>query len=183
MVQEAVERCGPLPFASVTGQQADATALPFEDGSFDAVIAMHMLYHLPNPSKGIAEMHRVLKPGGFLAVTTNGAGNMRELYALTTVFGSPPFDPAGAAFGYDAAEQIMQAQFGNVTMTHHPARLRVTEPEDVFLALTSYPPGDSADEAQLAAFRNAITEAFQAGNGVLEVGKESGLFISRKVAS
>ncbi len=68
-------------------------------------------------------------------------------------------------------------------MTHHPARLRVTEPEDVFLALTSYPPGDSADEAQLAAFRNAITEAFQAGNGVLEVGKESGLFISRKVAS
>ncbi len=79
-------------------------------------------------------MFRVLKPGGFLAVTTNGAGNMRALYALTTVFGSPPFDPAGAAFGYDAAERIMRAQFGNVTMTKHPARLRVTEPEDVFLA-------------------------------------------------
>ncbi|MCG8273920.1 class I SAM-dependent methyltransferase [Aquamicrobium sp. NLF2-7] len=180
MVQEAVERCRPLPFASVTGQQADAAALPFGDGSFDAVIAMHMLYHLPDPSKGIAEMYRVLKPGGFLAVTTNGAGNMRELYALTTVFGSAPLDPAGAAFGYDAAEQIMQAQFGNVTMTQHPARLRVTEPEDVFLALTSYPPGDAADEAQLAAFRDAITGAFQAGNGVLEVGKESGLFISQK---
>lgn len=74
-----------MPFASVTGQQANATALPFEDGSFDAVIAMHMLYHLPDPAKGFAEMHRVLKPGGFLAVTTNGAGNMRELYALTTV--------------------------------------------------------------------------------------------------
>lgn len=182
MVQEAVERCRPLPFASVTGQQADAIALPFEDGSFDAAIAMHMFYHLADPSKGIAEMHRVLKPGGFLAVTTNGAGNMRELYALTTVFGSAPVDPAGAAFGYDAAERFMQAQFGNVSMTQYPARLRVTEPEDVFLALTSYPPGDRADEAQLAAFRDAITEAFQAGNGVLEVGKESGLFISRKAA-
>ncbi|KAB2758360.1 MULTISPECIES: methyltransferase domain-containing protein [Brucella/Ochrobactrum group] len=180
MVQEAVDRCRPLPFASVTGQQADAAALPFEDGAFDAIIAMHMLYHLPDPSKGIAEMHRVLKPGGFLAVTTNGAGNMRELYALTTVFGSAPVDPAGAALGYAAAEQLMQAQFGDVTMTQHPARLRVTEPEDVFLALTSYPPGDRADEAQLAAFRDAITQAFQAGNGVLEVGKESGLFISRK---
>lgn len=182
MVQEAVERCQSLPFASVTGQQADAGALPFEDGSFDAVIAMHMFYHLADPLKGVAEMYRVLKPGGFLAVTTNGAGNMRELYALTTVFGSAPLDPAGAAFGYDAAERFMQAQFGNVSMTQHPARLRVTEPEDVFLALTSYPPGDRADEAQLTAFRNAITGAFQAGNGVLEVGKESGLFISRKAA-
>lgn len=182
MVQEAVERCQPLPFASVTGQQADASALPFEDSSFDAVIAMHMLYHLPDPSRAIAEMHRVLRPGGFLAVTTNGAGNMRELYALTTVFGSPPFDPAGAAFGYDAAERIMQAQFGNVVMTEHPAHLRVTEPEDVFLALTSYPPGDRADDTQLAAFRDAIAAAFQAGDGVLEVGKETGLFISRKAS-
>lgn len=180
MVQEAVKRCRPLPFASVSGHQADATALPFEGGSFDAVIAMHMFYHLPDPSKGVAEMYRVLKPGGFLAVTTNGAGNMRELYALTTVFGSAPLDPAGAAFGYDAAERLMQAQFGNVSKMQHPARLRVTEPEDVFLALTSYPPGDRADEAQLTAFRDAITEAFQAGDGSLEVGKESGLFISRK---
>lgn len=75
---------------------------------------------------------------------------------------------------------IMRAQFGNVSMTQHPAHLRVTDPEDVFLALTSYPPGDAADEAQLAAFRNAISGAFQAGNGVLEVRKESGLFISWK---
>ncbi|MDI6028393.1 class I SAM-dependent methyltransferase [Corticibacterium sp. UT-5YL-CI-8] len=182
MVQEAVERCLPLPFVSVTGQQADAAGLPFEDGTFDAVIAMHMLYHLPDPSKAVAEMYRVLKPGGFLAITTNGAGNMRELYALTTVFGSAPVDPAGAAFGYDAAERIMRAKFGNMTMAQHPASLRVTDPEDVFLALTSYPPGDSADEAQLAAFREAITEAFQVGNGVLDVGKESGLFIGRKAA-
>lgn len=180
MVQEAVERCRPVPFASVTGQQSEAAALPFEDESFDGVIAMHMLYHLPDPSKAIAEMHRLLKPGGFLAVTTNGAGNMRELYALTTVFGSQPVDPAGAAFGYDVAERIMRAQFGNVSMMQHPAHPRVTDPEDVFLALTSYPPGDAADEAQLAAFRNAISGAFQAGDGVLEVGKESGLFISWK---
>lgn len=113
-------------------------------------------------------------------MTTNGAGNMREMYGLTTVFGSPPVDPAGAAFGYDAAERIMQAQFGNVTMKQHPACLRVTDPEDVFLALTSYPPGDAADDAQLVAFRDAITKAFQVGNGVLEVGKESGLFVSHK---
>lgn len=180
MVQEAVERCRTLPLASVTGQQSDAGILPFADASFDVVIAMHMLYHVADPQTAIAEMYRVLKPDGFLAVTTNGVNNMRELYALTTVFGSAPFDPAGAAFGYDHAQRIMQDQFGNVMMTQHPAHLIVTEPEDVFLALTSYSPGDCAEKVQLDALREAIRNAFQAGNGALRVEKESGLFISQK---
>lgn len=182
MVAEAVDRCRTLPFRSVTGYQADAVALPFEDGSFDAVIAMHMLYHLTDPAVAITEMSRVLKPGGVLAVTTNGVGNMREIYALTAVLGSPPVDPGGAAFGYEKAEAMMHAEFGNVAFSEHPARMRITEPEDVFLALTSYPPGDRSSEPQLAAFREAIARAFEAGNGVLEVGKQTGLFLSRKRA-
>lgn len=182
MVREAEERCKPLPFASVRSQEADAAALPFADGSFDAVMAMHMLYHLPDPAMGIAEAYRVLRPGGFLAITTNGAGNMRKLYELATVFGSPPQDPAATAFGYDAAERLMRSQFGNVTMSQHPASLRVTEPEDVFLALTSYPPGDGASAAELAEFRRSIADAFRQGNGVLETEKQSGLFLSRRMA-
>nr|WP_246805836.1 class I SAM-dependent methyltransferase [Rhizobium leguminosarum] len=139
---------------------------------------MHMLYHLPDPAAGIADMSRVLRPGGLLAVTTNGAGNMREIYELTTVFGSAPSDPAAEAFGYDAAERSMRSQFGNVTMLQHPASLRITEPEDVFLALTSYPPGDGADEPQLTRFRQAIAEAFRQCNGVLKVRKEAALFLA-----
>ncbi|CDZ58897.1 Transcriptional regulator, MerR family/methyltransferase, UbiE/COQ5 family [Neorhizobium galegae bv. orientalis] len=180
MVEEALARCMALPFGSVAGRQAEAASLPFEDKSFDIVIAMHMLYHLPDPAAGIAEMFRVLKPGGFLAVTTNGARNMRGIYELTTVFGSEPFDPSAAVFGYDKAEELMRARFGDVAFAQYPARMWITEPEDVFLALTSYPPGDSADEAQLDAFRQAIAAAFERGHGVLEVEKETGLFISRK---
>ena len=183
MVREAVARCQALPFGSVRGREADAANLPFEDGAFDGVIAMHMLYHLKDPATAVAEMHRVLKPGGFLAVTTNGIGNMRKIYELTTVLGSPSHDPAAAAFGYDAAERLMRHQFGNVVVSHHPARLRVTEPEDVYLALTSYPPGDGAPEAMLVQLRTAIAAAFRAGNGVLETDKESGLYISRKTAN
>lgn len=180
MVEEALARCTSLPFGSVTGRQAEASSLPFEDNSFDFVVAMHMLYHLPDPAAGIAEMFRVLKPGGWLAVTTNGMGNTRGIYELTTVFGSEPFDPSAAVFGYDRAEELMRARFGNVAFSQHPAHMRITEPEDVFLALTSYPPGDGADEAQLDAFREAIAAAFERGNGVLEVEKETGLFVSRK---
>lgn len=180
MVAEAVGRCTPLGLASVTGQQADVAALPFADGSFDVVIAMHMLYHVPDQAKAVAELHRVLKPGGTLAVTNNGAGNLKELYALTTTFGSPPVDPASVAFGHERAEGLLSAQFDNVTTAVHPGSLHVTDPEVVFMALTSYPPGDGASDEQLEAFQRAIAGAFEAGGGVLDVQKDAGLFLSRK---
>jgi len=52
-------------------QQADVMSLPYEDQSFDVVMAAHVLEHLPDPQSALAEMVRVLKPGGmvFLCVT------------------------------------------------------------------------------------------------------------------
>ena len=180
MVKEATERCQALPFASVRGVETNATEPPFADESFDLVIAMHMLYHVRDQEKAIAEMHRVLKPGGMLAVTTNGMGDTKALYELSTAFGGTPYNIVATYFGYDHAEEKLRARFGNVTMAEHPARMRITDPEDVFLALTSYPPGDAAGEPELALFRTRIDEAFAAGGGVLETQKQSGLFVSRK---
>jgi len=45
---------------------ADAQKLPLEKGSFDAVWSQHTLMNLPDLAKGLAEVHRVLKPGGSL---------------------------------------------------------------------------------------------------------------------
>lgn len=180
MVKEATERCTPLGFASVTGQQADVTALPFADGTFDVVIAMHMLYHVADQERAVAELHRVLKPGGTLAVTNNGADNLRQLYALTTTLGSEPVDPSALALGHQRAHALLEGQFGNVMHSVCPGSLHVTDPEVVYMALTSYPPGDRASEAQLAAFERAIEAAFADGNGALDVQKDQGLFVSRK---
>lgn len=180
MVAEAIERCQPLPFAAVRGLEANAADLPFPDASFDLLIAMHMLYHVRDQEKALAEMHRVLKPGGTLAVTTNGIGDTKKLYELGTAFGGTPYNIVATYFGFDHAEAKLRAQFGNVTTAEHPARMRITDPEDVFLALTSYPPGDSAGEPELALFRTRIDDAFAAGGGVLETEKQTGLFISRK---
>ncbi len=47
----------------------DAARLPFADGSFDAVTCLESLEFLPRPSEALAEMVRVLRPGGFLLVT------------------------------------------------------------------------------------------------------------------
>lgn len=51
--------------------QADVMSLPYDDQSFDIVMAAHVLEHLPDPQHALAEMIRVLKPGGmvFLCVT------------------------------------------------------------------------------------------------------------------
>lgn len=48
----------------------DAEALGFADGSFDAAICEFGLLHLPEPEQGIAEVFRVLKPGGGYAFST-----------------------------------------------------------------------------------------------------------------
>ncbi|MCY1668890.1 class I SAM-dependent methyltransferase [Rhizobium sp. SL86] len=180
MVADARERCSALALGSLSGETADAVNLPFADDCFDGVIAMHMLYHLDDPARAIAEMARVLKPGGFLAVTTNGIGNMREIYALTTVLGGLPMDPAAARFGFAEAENLMRQTFGAVTVRRHPSRMRVTGPEDIFLAMTSFPPCEDAGEADLLAFRHAINEAFARGGGAIETEQERGLFLSRK---
>jgi ubiquinone/menaquinone biosynthesis C-methylase UbiE len=48
-------------------QQGDAMKLPFENGSFDVATMALVLFFVPEPSQGVAEMARVLKPGGTAA--------------------------------------------------------------------------------------------------------------------
>jgi len=52
--------------------RGDLQRLPFADASFDAVLASHVMEHLPRPELALAEVARVLKPGGrFLLLTPN----------------------------------------------------------------------------------------------------------------
>src|SRR5213594_928170 len=64
----------------------DAQALPFADHSFDAIIANHMLYHVPNRAAAYREFRRVLKPSGRLYAATISRSNMHELDELVNVF-------------------------------------------------------------------------------------------------
>lgn len=48
-------------------QQGDALALPFGDNSFDAAVMALVIFFVPHPSKGVAEMARVVRPGGTVA--------------------------------------------------------------------------------------------------------------------
>lgn len=65
----------------VTAERADAGALPYEADSFDAVVAMWMLYHVPDLDRTFSEVRRVLRPGGIFVAVTNGAGHTADLRA------------------------------------------------------------------------------------------------------
>jgi arsenite methyltransferase len=56
-------------FTNVVYQVADGQSLPLDDDSLDAVFANMVLHHCPEPAAAIAEMVRVLKPGGRLMLT------------------------------------------------------------------------------------------------------------------
>jgi ubiquinone/menaquinone biosynthesis C-methylase UbiE len=66
----AIEREGQAPVgATASTVRGTAYALPFEDASFDRVIAAEIMEHLPEDELAMAELYRVLKPGGLIAVT------------------------------------------------------------------------------------------------------------------
>ena len=54
--------------------RADAQRLPFRDGTFDAVTSLAVLQLIPDPSATLAEIARVLKPGGRVAIMVPTAG-------------------------------------------------------------------------------------------------------------
>jgi len=58
---------------NVRFDQGDVYALPYADGSFDALFSHALISHLREPARALAEMRRVLKPGGIAAVVENDA--------------------------------------------------------------------------------------------------------------
>jgi SAM-dependent methyltransferase len=163
-------------YAKVEGVVADASTLPFAEASFDAVLACHMLYHVSDARVALRELKRVLRPGGVLAVTTNLEGNMEPFYALgAAAFGGRASDPAADIFGLRKAEQLIGEQFEDVKVFEAPGELAVTSAEDLVLALTSFPPGDDADDAAVTRLLSLVEEALELGGGTIVMPKVQGM--------
>ena len=60
----------------------DAQALPFDDCRFEAVVANHILPHVPDRRKALTEIRRVLRPGGRLFATAIGDKHLIEILGL-----------------------------------------------------------------------------------------------------
>ena len=79
--QLAIARARPGAHGA-TFLRGDAMALPFEQQRFDAAVMALVIFFVPDPAKGVAEMARVVRPGGLVAA-----------YAWDVLGGGFPFDP------------------------------------------------------------------------------------------
>ena len=70
--------------------QGDALALPFADGAFDRVIASEILEHIPDDEQAMAELARVLRPGGTMAITVPRTGPEFINWALSEEYHNVP---------------------------------------------------------------------------------------------
>jgi ubiquinone/menaquinone biosynthesis C-methylase UbiE len=66
----------------IDARVGDVQQLPFDDGEFDVAVAAWMLYHVPDLDRGLAELARVLRPGGRLVAVTNAVDHLQELWDL-----------------------------------------------------------------------------------------------------
>src|SRR5262249_19693887 len=130
--EQLIQRCAPaggqgidpsesqLAFArtrpGATGalfQQGDAMALPFAANRFDAAVLALVIVFVPDPPKGIAEMVRVVRPGGLIATyawdVLGGGAPPEPIWAEMRAMGltpaQPPSDPASRI---DAMRELWQ---------------------------------------------------------------------------
>ncbi len=119
-------------------QRLDAQAIPFEDSSFDVVIANHMLYHVPDVDKAISEVRRVLKPNGRFYAATGGLKHMQELddFVVTHMASKLP----GVFEGLDTITQQFALENGAEKLTKHFPNVKLHLPPESHLQVTEAEP-------------------------------------------
>ena len=105
--------------------QMDLTALPYADRSFDAIVANHVLEHVPDDKRALSELRRVLRPGGFAVLQVPIARRLER-----TLEGVPVYTDAERErvygqrdhvrlYGLDYPERLAQAGFAVREYTGH----------------------------------------------------------------
>jgi SAM-dependent methyltransferase len=88
---------------------ADMRSLPFPGDSFDGAIAVHSIEHVPDPERALAEMARVLKPGGAVVLVTPNRLTFARPDEIIDPYHYVEYDPAQLA-------ALCRGFFGSVRM-------------------------------------------------------------------
>lgn len=170
----------------------DVQQLPFAAGTADVILANHMLYHVPDKPQALAEIARVLRPGGTLLAATNSWQSMGEMKALmreaTRRLGIELDDPYGTMarhFKLEDGAEILRPFFDTVERHDREAALVFREAQPIVDYLASSNDWFEEKAAGRATWADVepilweMLEAHFAEHETFRVNKLSGVFVCR----
>ena len=172
-----------VPSASAVA--LDACALPFATDSFDVVMANHMLYHVADLDRTVAELRRVVVAGGVLSAVTNSRQHLGELMdLLARVAGQPRWRQPSARFSLDDSGADLARHFSSVEVRHHVSELVVPDVEPLVTYAQSIRPlsgrgYSDQDWAQLMVDFEAAARALIEREGAMTITTHAGTFVCR----
>lgn len=158
----------------------DAQSIPYEDHTFDIVVANHMLYHVPDRNKALAEISRVLRPGGVFMASTIGERHLQEISLLVS-----RFDAQLQAWGSLAADSFtlengaaqLKSFVTHVTLRRYADSLLVTDADLLAEYILS---GRLEVSPELRTqFIEFVRHELAANQGTMLITKDSGVFTTR----
>lgn len=163
-------------------QVADCQRLPFEDGSFDLVIANHVLFYCGDIRKVCCEVLRVLKPGGRFVCSAYGQNHMKEVSALVQGFDDRivlSADKLYDRFGMENGADILSEHFARCEWIPYEDCLVVPKPEP----LISYVLSCHGNQGQYITERYKEFRAYvkRKTDRGFRITKEAGLFRCRTI--
>ena len=162
-------------------QVFDCHKIPFENDTFDMVVANHVLFYCDHIEQVSQEVKRVLKPGGQFLCSTYGSSHMREVSQLVQKFDDRIVLSAERLyerFGRENGSQILEACFEEVRWESYEDELTVTEPEPLIAYVLSCH-GNQGQylSNRYSEFRNFVKKKTEGG---FHITKDAGFFISSK---
>ncbi len=164
---------------------ADASSLPYENVSYDLIIANHVLFYCQNLDKACAEIYRVLKPDGIFISSTYGQDHMKEISQLVQDFDNRILlsgDKLYENFGRENGQAILSSYFQDCNWISYVDTLEISDSDP----LISYILSCHGNQNQYILenykdFRTYVNKILDKKvDKKLHITKDAGIFISKK---
>jgi len=178
MVNDAIANLKDID--NITYNCFDCHHIPYENESFDIVIANHLMFYLKDIPSMLKEVKRVLKPNGYFFCSTYGKNHMKEITTLVKEYDSritlsnvSLYD----IFGLENGKEILKQVFDNVQLEYYDDYLLVDNMDDIANYILSCHGNQSEYISKdYQAFKRFIDKKLK-NNDTFKITKDAGLFI------